>query len=151
VDGAAAMLGFGREAVRRAGLERRIRLIKAYLPGVNWAADRYDAVISNSLLHHLADPGVLWETIKDCGKPGASVFVMDLLRPESPERAEALVQRYAANEPEVLRRDFFNSLCAAYTVEEIRAQLEAAGLPELEIRAVSDRHVVVVGQIDQSV
>jgi len=29
------------------------------------AACRFDAVISNSLLHHLDDPAVLWETVSD--------------------------------------------------------------------------------------
>ena len=147
VDGAAAMLKLGREAVRRAGLENRIRLIEAYLPGSAPPLATYDAVVSNSLLHHLADPAVLWESLKRWGKPGASVFVMDLRRPDSPGLVEALVRRHAADAPEVLRRDFENSLRAAYRVEEVRGQLEACGLAGLAIHAVGDRHLTVAGRL----
>jgi hypothetical protein len=53
--------------------------------------------------------------------PGAPVLVMDLMRPASPAAAEALVEQYAAGEPEVLRRDFYNSLLAAFEPGEVRA------------------------------
>jgi ubiquinone/menaquinone biosynthesis C-methylase UbiE len=147
VDGAAAMLRQGREAVRRAGLEGRIRLIQGHLPGAVLPLDRYDAVISNSLLHHLADPAVLWLSARCWGRAGAPVFVMDLMRPETPEQAEALAARYAADAPEVLRRDFYHSLRAAYRPDEVRAQLEALGLGNFEVRVVGDRHFIVAGRV----
>lgn len=147
VDAASAMLRLGREAVEKAGLAGRIRLIEAYLPGAELPLTSYDGVISNSLLHHLNDPLVLWEAVKRWCRPGGPVFVMDLMRPESTERAEQLVGEHAAEEPEVLRRDFYNSLCAAYTPDEICTQLAAVGLPGLEIRVVSDRHLIVAGTL----
>ena len=49
--------------------------------------------------------------------------------------------------PEVLRRDFRNSLFAAYTVAEVQSQVEAAGLGGLHVAAVSDRHLAVRGQL----
>jgi 2-polyprenyl-3-methyl-5-hydroxy-6-metoxy-1,4-benzoquinol methylase len=109
---------------------------------------RYDAVISNSLLHHLADPAVLWDTIKQAAKPGALVFVMDLLRPHSIEEAERLTATYAGAAPAVLRKDFFNSLLAAYQPDELRAQLYATGFGHLHIEQVSDRHVVIWGRFE---
>lgn len=147
VDGAPAMLRFGRAAVRRAGLDGRIRLIEGYLPGAALPLKHYEAVISNSLLHHLADPAVLWDSIKRWGRPGAPVFVMDLRRPDDPEQTERLVRQYAENEPEILRRDFHHSLRAAYRPEEVREQLRAAGLAGLDLRIVSDRHCVVFGYL----
>jgi SAM-dependent methyltransferase len=146
VDGAPAMLRFGRDAVRRAGLDGRIRLIEGYLPDAVLPLDAYDAVISNSLLHHLADPRVLWESVKRWGRPGAPVFVMDLRRPDTFGQVERLVRQYAAGEPEVLRRDFENSLRAAYRPEEVQEQLRAADLAGLTIRVVSDRHLVITGR-----
>jgi 2-polyprenyl-3-methyl-5-hydroxy-6-metoxy-1,4-benzoquinol methylase len=104
-------------------------------------------VISNSLLHHLADPQVLWRTVVDCAEPGAAVFIMDLRRPDAREQAGRLVQEYSGNEPEVLRRDFFNSLLAAYRLEEIAAQLARVNLSCLQVEAVGDRHVVVHGHL----
>ncbi len=147
LDGAAAMLEFGQAAVRKAGLEARIRLVQGYLPGAEPPRAAYDAVVSNSLLHHLADPATLWASIKRWAKPGAPVLVMDLLRPDSPATLEALVSRYAAEAPEVLRRDFANSLGAAYRLDEAREQLAQAGLAGLAVRAVSDRHLIVSGRL----
>ena len=147
VDGAAAMISRGRARVAAAGLGDRIRLFEQRLPvpAVEWAQrGPYDAVVSSSLLHHLADPAVLWDTVRAAVGPGGAVFVWDLRRPVSTEAARALVDEYAAGEPEVLRVDFYNSLCAAYTAAEIRAQLESAGLV-LEVVEFGDRHVAVRG------
>jgi SAM-dependent methyltransferase len=104
-----------------------------------------DALISNSLLHHLADPMVLWETVAQTAKPGAPVFVMDLLRPHSIAEAERLTATHAADAPEILRKDFFNSLLAAYQPDEIARQLKAANLEHFRVEQVSDRHVVIWG------
>lgn len=147
LDGAEAMLRLGRAAVLKAGLEHRVRLHRGYLPGALPPRAEYDAVVSNSLLHHLADPRTLWDTIKRWGRPGAAVLVMDLMRPETPAQVAALVQAHAADAPEVLRRDFENSLRAAYRVEEVREQIAEAGLFCLEVRAVSDRHLAVTGRL----
>lgn len=145
VDGASAMIELGREALARAGLTPRVTLLTARLPGAGLPAHGFDTVISNSLLHHLADPAVLWQAIRAHAAPRAAVFVMDLLRPASPAEAQVLVERYAAGEPEILRRDFHNSLLAAFTVDEIQVQLVRAGLP-FAVEVVSDRHVAIYGE-----
>jgi SAM-dependent methyltransferase len=148
MDGAAAMLRYGREAVARAGLGERVRLMQGYLPGAELPQAHYDVLISNSLLHHLADPSALWEALRHYGRPGALVFVMDLMRPADSQTAARLVEEYAATEPEVLRRDFHNSLLAAYRPAEIEAQLAHRGLAgALAVRVVSDRHLVIAGRI----
>lgn len=145
VDGSEAMLRLGRKALEAEGMAGRIRLIKGYLPGVEMPRQRYDAIISNSLLHHLADPMALWEAIRAHGHTGTQILVMDLMRPQSREQARAMQEAYAAGEPEVLRQDFYHSLLAAYRVEEVQAQLASAGLDTLSVQAVSDRHLTVSG------
>jgi SAM-dependent methyltransferase len=149
VDAAAAMLALGEEAVARAGLGERIRLLRGYLPGADLPGAPYDGIMSNSLLHHLADPTVLWAAVRHYGRPGAPVFVMDLARPASPAEAEALAARYAADEPAILRRDFHLSLLAAYRPDEVRAQLAASGLPHFSVRTVGDRHLTVQGRLPE--
>jgi trans-aconitate methyltransferase len=146
VDGSPAMLAEARRAAARAGVGSRLRLLELRLPAPPPDA-RYALVFSNSLLHHLADPSVLWTTLRLWGSPGSAVFAMDLLRPAKREDAERLVQRYTADEPEILRRDFLHSLLAAYRPDEVRAQLERAGLAELRSEIVSDRHFVVWGTL----
>jgi len=77
--------------------------------------------VSNSLLHHMDDPLDLWTTIRDCAAANAVVLVMDLIRPPSLTEAKNIIEKYAADEPEVLKADFLNSLRAAYRPAEIRA------------------------------
>jgi hypothetical protein len=72
---------------------------------------------------------------------------MDLLRPDSPEEARAIVDRYAAGMPAILRRDFYNSLLAAFTEDEITTQLARMNLTRLLIDVIDDRHWIVGGTI----
>ncbi|MCA9629016.1 MAG: methyltransferase domain-containing protein [Myxococcales bacterium] len=147
VDGAEAMLAHGRRLVDRHGLGSRVSLTRALLPDLPLASHAYDLVISNSLLHHLHQPRVMWQSVRKLGRPGARVIVMDLLRPASLTDAQRLVALYAGDAPEVLRRDFEASLRAAFTLDEVREQLARAGLADFEVRASSDRHLVVSGQL----
>ena len=145
VDGSEAMLGPGRAAVAAAGLESRVRLVCARLPGLTRPPAGFDGVVSNSLLHHMPRPEVFWSELARLGREGAAVLVMDLHRPESVERARGIVEAYSGGEPEVLKRDFFHSLCAAFTLAEVEAQLREAGLGGLRCEMVSDRHWAVSG------
>jgi hypothetical protein len=72
---------------------------------------------------------------------------MDLLRPESPEAAQAIVDQYAGGEPTILRRDFYNSLLAAFSEDEVASQLAELNLSRLIIDVIDDRHWVVGGRI----
>ena len=146
VDGSEAMLGFGKQAVCREELGERVQLIHCTLPTTELPRKSYDVVISNSLLHHLQDPQVLWQTIKQCARPEAPIFVMDLMRPGSQKQAEDLTETYAAGEAEILKRDFYRSLLAAYREDEIQSQLQEADLNQLSVEVVSDRHMIIWGR-----
>jgi SAM-dependent methyltransferase len=147
VDGSAAMLRFGRAAVRRAKLVSRIKLIEGFIPGATIPRADYDVILSSSFLHHLHDPQVLWRTVRQYAKRGTIVFILDLRRPPSRVKARGMVKRYSADEPLVLRRDFYNSLLAAFTPVEVRSHLRQAGLRELQVEVVSDRHLLVFGEV----
>lgn len=148
VDGAQAMLELAAEKIATdPTIESRIRLLCEFLPCPSLERGSYAFVVSNSLLHHLGDPAVMWQTILDCAEPGAQVLVMDLARPPSAVAVEALVESYAIGEPEVLRDDFRNSLFAAYTPSEVATQLQAQGLDGLKVSMVSDRHLAVQGRL----
>ncbi|MBU4262457.1 MAG: class I SAM-dependent methyltransferase [Proteobacteria bacterium] len=131
VDGAPNMLAYGKKAVQREGLEQRVRLFHGILPeNFHLGRERYEVVVSNYLLHHLADPLVLWNGIHKYCLPHAAVLIIDLLRPASKESAEFLVEKYIPDAPPLLRQDMLLSLHAAYTLDEITAQLEEANLAE---------------------
>lgn len=146
VDASPAMIRIAEDAVRTAGVAGRIafrceRIQTLALP------EPADAAISNSLLHHLPNPLQFWHRLKQLVKPGSAVLVMDLLRPDSPDAAQAIVDRYAAGEPAILRRDFYNSLLAAFTEDEVAAQLAEMNLSRLLIDVPDDRHWIVGGRV----
>jgi ubiquinone/menaquinone biosynthesis C-methylase UbiE len=146
VDGSAAMLEHARAALHKSGLARRITLHLGRLPDASLPEHHFDAVLSKDMLHHLPDPQVLWREARRLARPAASIFVMDLVRPTSMLEAREIVERVSGREDAQLKEDFFNSLCAAFTVPEVRAQLDVAGLP-LTVERVSDRHMVAFGRI----
>ena len=100
-----------------------------------------------SLLHHVVNPLHFWHRLKQLVKPGGAVLVMDLLRPDSPEAAQAIVDQYAATAPPILRRDFYNSLLAACTEDEVAAQLAELNLIRLMVDVIDDRHWIAAGHI----
>lgn len=146
-DAGPNMLQLGREAVAAAGLASRVRLVQGHLPEDEPPGCPYDAIISNSLLHHLDDPLSLWEAVNRYGTAGTRVFIMDLCRPDSPDEVQQMVDKYAGDEPEILREDFGNSLRAAYRTDEVGVQLESAGLGYLRISEPTDRHLAVSGTL----
>ncbi len=148
VDGSEAMLRHARAAVDAEMLSDRIELVLADAKKTSLPGGSYDVVFSNSILHHIDETHALWAEVRRLAAPGAVIVFRDLARPESAERAEEIVRRYASDESALLQEEFHRSLLAAYTPEEIRRQLDLAGLGSLEVAMVTDRHVDVFGQVD---
>lgn len=146
VDASEPMIGLAGVAVKAAGLAERITFRCERFQAVS-LVEPVDAAVSNSLLHHVPNPLQFWYRLRQLVKPGSPVLVMDLLRPGSPEEAQVIVDRYAAKEPEILRRDFYRSLLAAFTEDEVAAQLAEMNLSRLIVDVVDDRHWVVSGII----
>lgn len=129
-------------------VQSRVDFVLAHLPDHGLDNTDFSLLVSNSLLHHLPDPSALWKSLKSLGHAGTQVVVMDLFRPEDQATLDALVDEYAGDEPEILQIDFANSLHAAWTVDEVRQQLNDAGLPRFTVQSISDRHLAVTGVLD---
>lgn len=147
IDGSDVMLELARQIAIREGLQEQVAFVQSRLPRAEPPAQSYDLVLCNGTLHHFDDPTVLWTSAHQWGRPGAAVFVMDLLRPRDLVQARQFVEQYASNEPPIHQEDFFNSLLASYTVEEVRGQLHHTGLDQLRAEQVSDRHIMVSGHL----
>ncbi len=146
VDASRPMLDLAEKAIAEAGVANQITLCCELFQSLA-VPEQADALVSNSLLHHVPNPLQFWFRLKQLAKPGACILVMDLLRPESPEAAQALVDQYAADEDPILKRDFYNSLLAAFTEDDVAAQLAEMNLSRLLIDVPDDRHWVVGGII----
>lgn len=147
VDASPAMLALARGAAQRAALALRVSFAIAHLPAPALPRPRYDLVFSKSLLHHLVDARGFWAWLRRALPGTVPLFLMDFMRPASRDEASALVDRHAGGEPDILRRDFFNSLLAAYTVDEVHEHLLTAGLDQLSVAGVSDHHLAVWGRL----
>ncbi|MBI4348879.1 MAG: class I SAM-dependent methyltransferase [Elusimicrobia bacterium] len=147
VDASPAMMALARQAVGETGLDDRVTLVEARLPGLPLAPRSFDLAMSNSLVHHLPEPVAFWQEIARLAAPGAYIHVMDLIRPETPQRAAEIVEAAAAKEHPLLKEDFYNSLLAAFTIDEVAEQVAAAGLGTLWPVQSSDRHWLVSGRI----
>jgi len=131
VDGSACMLAQGKQAVQREGMEKQILFFQGTLPDkLELPRNRYPVVISNSFLHHLEDPMILWNALHEYCLPQAAILIVDLLRPTSKEKAQLLVDQYMPGGPPLLRHDMLLSLHAAFTLDEVKAQLQQANLAE---------------------
>jgi SAM-dependent methyltransferase len=118
--------------------------MQGIIPGLSVPEQSFDAILSKDLLHHLPDPMVLWTEAQRLARPGAILCVMDLIRPSTQQDARATVDNVAPHERPILKEDFYNSLCAAFTIEEVMAQLRQAGLP-LRVSHIGDRHMLIEG------
>ena len=144
VDASEPMVRLARRAVHKAGLQKQIRVVKGQVPGLAFEAGDFDALLSKDLLHHLPDPAVFWAEVKRLTKKGMVVFVMDLLRPKTERQARSIVESVSGREPAILKRDFYDSLRAAFTLAEIRQQLRDASL-DFGAAQISERHLLVKG------
>jgi ubiquinone/menaquinone biosynthesis C-methylase UbiE len=140
IDAAQHMIALGRENVRRAGLAGRIRLECGDAKHLQVADSSFNAVISNSIVHHIPKPeSVLAEMVRVVRRGGA-LFVRDLYRPASEAVLRQLVDQYAADANEHQRRMFAESLHAALTVDEMRDLVATLGFAPETVQATSDRH-----------
>lgn len=146
VDASEAMLASARRSAAEQGC-RSVRWVGCDAKRLGLAADAFDVVFSNSILHHLTDTDAFWSELRRVARVGALVVLRDLFRPVDARAARALVAKYAGGESRLLQEEFYRSFLSAYTVEEVREQLVRAGLDGLEVRQVTDRHLDVTGRV----
>ena len=106
-----------------------------------------DVLVSNSALHHFHDPYRFWDALKKLGKNNCIHIHRDLIRPASVEKAFELKEKHLSNSPEILKKDFYASLKASFTVDEVTQQLAETGLSQLEVFQVDELYVEIIGCI----
>lgn len=146
VDLAAHMLQLGQRNVIRAGFQRLIKLEQIDAKSLPFAIGEFDAVISNSIMHHIPQPSYCLREMVRVLKPGGKLFVRDLLRPPDDDTVLHLVETYAGDANLHQRQMFHNSLHAALTLDEVRAMLIELQFPPEWVQQTSDRHWTIRGQ-----
>jgi len=134
------MLATARRNVLDAELLDRIEIRRADAKATGLPAASFDMVISNSLVHHIPEPGALFAEVARVATPSAGLFIKDLHRPETELELQQLVETYASGCTEYQRRTFRDSLHAGLTLSEVAALCARLNFPGLEIHRPSDRH-----------
>ena len=146
VDLAGEMLKLARRNVAEAAVEETVEIEQVDAKALPWDDGQFDGVISNSIIHHIAEPaGVLDEMVRVL-KPGGMLFVRDLMRPDDAETVDRLVQEYAGNASPHARQLFHQSFHAALPLEETRQMVADRGGRSEFVRASSDRHWTISGR-----
>ena len=140
VDLAAHMLQLAQRNVIREGLTETIKLEQVDAKSLPYATAAFDAVISNSIIHHIPDPKAVFREMARVLRPGGILFVRDLLRPDDLDTLNRLVATYAGDSNAHQRQMFRESLHAALTLDDARDLLRDAGLPAEWAAQTSDRH-----------
>lgn len=144
VDGAAHMLEVAMRNLQVFRLDSRIELKQCDAKAMPFTDGGFEAVISNSIVHHIPEPARVMREMVRLVAPGGTLFVRDLVRPVDMNRLHAIVERYAADAPELARKLFHESLMAALTVEEVVRIVQPLGLPASCAGQTSDRHWTLV-------
>ena len=149
IDLAESMLALAHRNIARAKLGDRVLLEKVDAKRTPYEDGAFGATISNSIVHHIPEPGRCFAEMWRVTAKGGLLFVRDLHRPASDLEIDRLVALYAGSPPQDLalvasfenqRALFRASLCAALTVPEVVALVAPLGIPAASVTMTSDRH-----------
>lgn len=148
IDLAQSMLDIGQKNVEQFGLPQHIQLELVDAKQLPYPNEHFDMVVSNSLIHHLPNPlPFLWE-LKRVLKLNGAILLRDLLRPDSQEQLDAIVNRVAVDCNTHQTHLFRDSLHAAFTLEEVNQMMQQVGLEGVKVYQSSDRHWTVERAIE---
>lgn len=140
VDLAPAMLDLGMANIVYEGFSDKIALQPCDAKCLPFDDERFDAVLSNSIVHHIPEPLEVLREAWRVLKPGGQLFFRDLMRPKDIVRLEGLVATHAQHATRRQRELFTASLHAALRLDEIRELVEEVGVAPETVTATSDRH-----------
>jgi len=140
IDMSANMLQLAQRNVIEVGLTGKIRLEQTDAKRIAWPDSSFDAVISNSIIHHIPRPIEAMREMLRVLRPGGLLFVRDLLRPRDAELIASILAKHAGGTNERQRQLFEQSLHAALTLGEVGELLDSLGLSPDGVTQSSDRH-----------
>lgn len=142
VDRARAMLSGAATTRCQRALEHRLKLVEADGRRLPFPDGAFDLVVSNSLLHHLADPAPVLSEMRRVLKPGGALLASDLRRPLRLLFAPHVLW-HGRNYRGLMFRLFRDSVKAAFTVAELEAIVAGLGWTGARVAARGSCHLFV--------
>lgn len=139
-DLAAQMLEVAQSNVTAAGLDQSIDLVLGDCKALAIPDESFDAIMSNSIVHHIPEPKSVIEQLWRITKRGGLIFIRDLARPDDLPTLDQLVQMYAGDSNAHQQQMFRDSLHAALTLNEVQELLVDLGIARDAVQMTSDRH-----------
>ena len=132
------MLAVGAGHVQSLGL-KNVELRKGDITDLRcFANGSVDAVVSSMTLHHLPTHPMLAATFREVSrvlKPGGGLYLADFARFKSERSMRYFAYQYSDRQQLCFTRDYWNSLHAAFAVQDFRKDLELLP-PEAELFAM---------------
>ena len=140
IDLSKEMLKIAKRHIASAALTSRITLEQVDAKALPYPDNTFDGIISNSIVHHIHDSLRAMQEMSRVVKPGGLVLIRDLVRPETPEAAQAFVDTYAAEDTPYQQKLYYDSFLAAFTIAEVNEMLAQMDLQGAVVVQSTDRH-----------
>ena len=140
IDLSPNMLELGDFHITEAGLTDRITLAQADAKDLPYPSQFFDAVLSNSIIHHIPDPLPMLREVSRVIRSDGLILIRDLIRPKTTEAALELVEQHASGATPYQKKLFYDSFLAAFTISEVEDMLVQVNLPGTVVVRSSDRH-----------
>ena len=140
LDLAKSMLDIANQNIQATSFQNQIITILQDAKKLSFPDNHFDAVISNSIIHHIPEPTLVFSEMVRVTKPGGLLFVRDLMRPPIEPAVARLVKLHAAQATAYQQKLFGDSLRAALTEQEVRNMVGELGFGKETVRQSSDRH-----------
>jgi ubiquinone/menaquinone biosynthesis C-methylase UbiE len=141
VDLAETMLTIARRKLAATPFGDRITFQLADAKALPFGDGEFDAVFSNTILHHVPDPRLMLAEAKRVLKSGGVLLIRDLFRPPIQMMLDRIVQTHARDCTPGQRGLFAASLHAALTPAELEELAAEAGFKDFDVVIDSDRHM----------
>lgn len=141
IDISQPMLTIAQRHLAKSPYEHRIDYLQADAKDLPFDDASFDCVISNTTVHHLADPSAMLAQMHRVARPEGVYLVRDLYRPDTVEALDVLVALHAGDATFTQQHLFRDSLHAALSIDELRDLAKRLGLHDLELVVDSDRHM----------
>ena len=148
VDLSWAMLRRAAANVRAAGVDHRVRLVRADARHLPLRSDAFDMSLTHSTLHHLPDPVAAMAEMVRVTAPGRPLVIRDLRRP--PRVFLWLYLRiFGHGYDGDMKRMYRESLQAGFSVREMRRMGTALQQTAIRVRRFFITHVGLEGYREQ--
>lgn len=136
IDLSKNMLKLAGENLKGAGIEsHKVRRIRADAKILPFKTGSFDLVISHNMLHHLPDPSPMLKEVERVVKPEGGILIRDIVRPYNRLLAWLYSHLFGLNYTKNMRRLYYESMLAAFTMKEIKTLYDSTGIVGTKIRS----------------